>query len=629
MIIPSIRQNIIDILTKQSVPFYGESELIDFLTRIWDLKTMPSTDPRFRNAEEDIVQHMISNYDWSEKELLWNYLKLSDCDDQIFIDFLELTIHPDVQLNIDTLNERLYCYSEYLEYSGYTVDMAGFIVGTPVYRIIKIEEVSDTVGIPFYTVEWKGKLPQEARFPCIQLMGDSWNDYGYQTLFHASYFISRSKKYTLGDVKILEKGRDTTDLPDHFYRLNPSYCSLGQSVDYYKEISAICLDLRFQVLDALNDIAINEALASEFKSEEAFSQSLLRYSEAEKAFKEGKNYINIQGNEIDKNFDFTFSYKLSKAEELHIIKFNFNENDYLPYRINLLIGKNGTGKTQLLASLAQIISGNVQHKDNFFPDRPSFSKIIAISYSIFDEFSKPEKKHQNYGSYKYCGVRNRQGYLDLQAVVTELNKAKATIIRHKRVNFWKDILCDIMEDEELFSLESNLTVSDLAKYSSGQNMVFATMTQVIAYIEKDSLLLFDEPETHLHPNAIAKVVRALYKLLNTFESYAIIASHSPVIAQEVPSKYIHIIERIGNVPSVRVPGIECFGENLTTITNDIFYVGAVPSIHKDYFIQLAKQLSYEDILSLFEKRLSFNAKMIVKALISEDNNNEKSKPAGR
>ena len=54
---------------------------------------------------------------------------------------------------------------------------------------------------------------------------------------------------------------------------------------------------------------------------------------------------------VEKDFRFKFSYKLPKAELPHVIDFDFNNNDYLPYRINTIIGKNGTGKTQLLTSL--------------------------------------------------------------------------------------------------------------------------------------------------------------------------------------------------------------------------------------------------------------------------------------
>jgi len=109
----------------------------------------------------------------------------------------------------------------------------------------------------------------------------------------------------------------------------------------------------------------------------------------------------------------------------------------------------------------------------------------------------------------------------------------------------------------------------------------------------------------------------LYKLLEIFDSYAIIATHSPILAQEIPSKYIRIIERNENTPSVRLPGIECFGENLTVITNDIFYTGEVSSIHQIKLRELSEKLTYEEILNVFDGKLSFNAKMMIKAMIRE------------
>ena len=69
----------------------------------------------------------------------------------------------------------------------------------------------------------------------------------------------------------------------------------------------------------------------------------------------------------------------------------------------------------------------------------------------------------------------------------------------------------------------------LNKKHFGQYILLCTMTEVIATIEKESLLLFDEPELHLHPNAVANTLRMLYKLLEEYDSYAIFATHSPLI----------------------------------------------------------------------------------------------------
>lgn len=45
-------------------PYHGLIEEIDFLKRLYDLESMPSTDPRFSNAEGDIWQHTINNFDY-------------------------------------------------------------------------------------------------------------------------------------------------------------------------------------------------------------------------------------------------------------------------------------------------------------------------------------------------------------------------------------------------------------------------------------------------------------------------------------------------------------------------------------------------------------------------------------
>ena len=104
-------------------------------------------------------------------------------------------------------------------------------------------------------------------------------------------------------------------------------------------------------------------------------------------------------------------------------------------------------------------------------------------------------------------------------------------------------------------------------------------------IDKESIILFDEPELHLHPNAIANVMRMFNKILEEFNSYAIIATHSPIILQEIPSNNIIVLERIDNQPFVRRPEIECFGENISLITRDIFDVTSKESYYQAFFFK--------------------------------------------
>lgn len=157
--------------------------------------------------------------------------------------------------------------------------------------------------------------------------------------------------------------------------------------------------------------------------------------------------------------------------------------------------------------------------------------------------------------------------------------------------------------------------------SSGQNIILYIITEIVANIRLDTLLLFDEPETHLHPNAISQLVNTIYDLVNEFQSYCIIATHSPLIIQEMLSKNVYILERFGELLAIRKLNIETFGANLTTLTDEVFGNREVPKQYKLILEDLVNQnYTFEKILSLLESDevpLSLNARMYIKSLLNE------------
>jgi len=62
-------QNGIDIdnffeIEKVTYPYFGRLEEIEFLKRLYNLKSMPSLDSRFPDAESDIWQYTVNNDDY-------------------------------------------------------------------------------------------------------------------------------------------------------------------------------------------------------------------------------------------------------------------------------------------------------------------------------------------------------------------------------------------------------------------------------------------------------------------------------------------------------------------------------------------------------------------------------------
>jgi len=101
------RRDILDSIALEGINLYGRLEETEFLSRIWDLNSMPSTDSRFKNAIGDIWQHTVNNDDW---ESGWVFsdsrFNLMRGDDETFLRFLCESIHPVVRPDV-TECERL------------------------------------------------------------------------------------------------------------------------------------------------------------------------------------------------------------------------------------------------------------------------------------------------------------------------------------------------------------------------------------------------------------------------------------------------------------------------------------------------------------------------------------------
>lgn len=105
------RRNIIDGLRLNNVKWHGRIDEVEFLERIYELKTIPSSDRRYETAADDIWQHRSNNDDWRDD---WIYddsrFDLIGGPADIFLRFLCEMVHPVVRSN---RNEALKLVSEF------------------------------------------------------------------------------------------------------------------------------------------------------------------------------------------------------------------------------------------------------------------------------------------------------------------------------------------------------------------------------------------------------------------------------------------------------------------------------------------------------------------------------------
>jgi predicted ATP-dependent endonuclease of OLD family len=334
----------------------------------------------------------------------------------------------------------------------------------------------------------------------------------------------------------------------------------------------------------------------------------------------------LYGFDLNNLYDFKYNFLPKYSTDAVDIEFNFTNNSDFPNRIYSIIGKNGTGKTQFITSLPLSISKKEDNK--FTPRTPIFSKVIAVSYSIFDNFEKP--KSTSYFNYIYCGLLDDKGeLLTDRKQLLRFHKTWKRIEELNRTYEWYEVLNNFIDTtilNEFCTIDNDNRICEINRqefnklrknFSSGQTILLYIMTEIIANIRRDSLLLFDEPETHLHPNAISQLMNVIYELVNKFQSYCIITTHSPLIVQEVLSKSVKVIEKHENLVSVRQIAIESFGANLTTLTEEVFGNREIQKQYKKIINRMISNgKSYDDIVGILEREgfpLSINISLYIKS----------------
>jgi|LSQX01.3.fsa_nt_gb hypothetical protein len=112
----------------------GRLEEINFLKRLYRLSSLPSYDFRSNDAEGDIYQHRVINYDWEDEWIFEDArFDLLDGDDEILLDFLCEMFHPVVRREDQAWELFVGVFNELLYYDGYELYEKNYISGRAIY----------------------------------------------------------------------------------------------------------------------------------------------------------------------------------------------------------------------------------------------------------------------------------------------------------------------------------------------------------------------------------------------------------------------------------------------------------------------------------------------------------------
>lgn len=171
--------------------------------------------------------------------------------------------------------------------------------------------------------------------------------------------------------------------------------------------------------------------------------------------------------------------------------------------------------------------------------------------------------------------------------------------------------------QEICFLDENNKKLEL---SSGQEIFTYMIFAILGKIEEESLLIFDEPESYLHPNLEITFMRLLKEILKMFKSYCIMATHSLIMTRETPSDFVRIFDVVEKKPIIIKPsGIETFGASLNSICNYTFENALEDKPFENWLKgHISSSNTIDEILVNYQDKLNPETLMFIRNEILDD-----------
>ena len=417
----------------------------------------------------------------------------------------------------------------------------------------------------------------------------------------------------------------------------------------------------------------SEYFTSELKDDDCFNKSLLRDGSdlGNMALLKAREILLTEGVLFDlrkTSIEVSFSH-VNKPIKLSFNPIKDYDDSLLPNGALIFIGKNGSGKSTAIYKLAKIMYTDPTKRHflnetvgTISPNNVGVSKLFLISYSPFDNFVLPFtgeigdnsaksllSRDINYRRLIYCGIRDieketddlqesikgefhlRQDRIclkDVSMLASEFWEALNAIYDDNRKKLiWKKFLesaqiyqrsfydCVSCLDKDCLQLwDDEVIKNNFTSQSTGHKYFLHSYASVLAYIDNNCLLLFDEPENHLHPPLLSFMMTEFRKLLSEYRSVMFVATHSPVILQETFSSNVFIVRNDGDKSNVSHPRIETYGASISAITSEVFDLTTDMTKYHDAIKYLYDNLDVNNCSNAKEMLDTFKSKLNIQYL---------------
>jgi predicted ATPase len=510
---------------------------------------------------------------------------------------------------------------------------------------------------------------------------DHWNDFGYKIrctyyvrlsegmgLFKGSIFIgflppsniAEAEKKIFNDkntslIKVMPTESNNRS-PVHAKELPLFFTMLPEMESYRSLVKKLGVEGTGIFLSSVNDLVFIKNEPSKWYEEalgtDVFKLGFMRNSEQFFAFNNANSVL--QGAEYE---DFSaiskklsLSFNLEGVSKPYDINLNFDTDSLVPSRINVLIGKNGVGKSE---SLKAFCRGALQYKDKGLSlvdehgKRPLINRIIALATPGETTNTFPSERVKTQKLYYRRLILTRKGTRSIGDALVQLARSEDTIGENDRWDLFFNAIKEALPVDDLViklksgsnmplkhigfgggeqqkletwsqvSLHSDPFIKygdNLYPLSSGQLTFFKFALMCCLYIENGSFVLMDEPETHMHPNMISDFIGLLDYVLEHTGSFALIATHSAYIVREVPTQQVLIFSREESNIIVGSPRLPTFGATVDSISQFIFQEDAEIRLSQKIYKRV-KDLKFTEIEEDLSKQLSLSALMRLQRLM--------------
>lgn len=361
----------------------------------------------------------------------------------------------------------------------------------------------------------------------------------------------------------------------------------------------------------------------------------------------------LQGQVILTEYRFSYRDRSTPQGNDLYLKFEVEPGSKPPTNVHVLIGHNGAGKTTMFNNMIGALIPSARTNGNggeFFEigafnttglPADYFSSVVSVSFSAFDPFPPPQDQtDRTQGlAYFYVGMKKKRAGAGNSVTAPKSDRelvddfiesfevcmsqpAKRARLRAAlerletsgaMAKFPLERLTNMSEDEEPIGKAREFA----SGMSSGQAIVLLTITKLVETVQEKTLVLIDEPESHLHPPLLSAFTRALSDLLHNRNGVAIVATHSPVVAQEVPKSCVWVLTRHNTQRRADRPSRETFGENVGILTKEIFGLAVSES---GFLAMLKKSVdeggTFESIMDEYGGQVGLEAQAILRSLIA-------------